>query len=140
MSLPKIRPKSEWVLTQAAFDGFLASLDRDQGRDFFRTATSTAAIVLVGLLVWQINYRWSTTSEIRQLRAGVADPGKPTETLVRSPDTEQSQTLERPTPLDRRRAQPESPAHRERTTPIPQHESQLSEITTERESAPIRLT
>ena len=30
MSLPKIRPKSEWVLTQAAFDCFLAALDRDR--------------------------------------------------------------------------------------------------------------
>ena len=30
VSLPKIRPKSEWVLTQAAFDGFLATLDRDR--------------------------------------------------------------------------------------------------------------
>lgn len=32
MSLPKIQPKSEWVLTQAAFDGFLASLDRDRDK------------------------------------------------------------------------------------------------------------
>lgn len=30
MSLPKVTPKSEWVLTQAAFDGFLATLDRDR--------------------------------------------------------------------------------------------------------------
>lgn len=30
MSLPKITPKSDWVLTQAAFDGFLATLDRDR--------------------------------------------------------------------------------------------------------------
>ena len=30
MSLPKVQPKSEWVLTQAAFDGFLATLDRDR--------------------------------------------------------------------------------------------------------------
>ena len=30
MSLPKVRPKSEWVLTQAAFDGFLSTLDRDR--------------------------------------------------------------------------------------------------------------
>ena len=30
MSLPKVQPKSEWVLTQAAFDGFLAALDRDR--------------------------------------------------------------------------------------------------------------
>ena len=30
MSLPKVPPKSEWVLTQAAFDGFLATLDRDR--------------------------------------------------------------------------------------------------------------
>ena len=30
MSLPKIPPQSEWVLTQAAFDGFLATLDRDR--------------------------------------------------------------------------------------------------------------
>lgn len=30
MSLPKIKPKGEWVLTQAAFDGFLALLDRDR--------------------------------------------------------------------------------------------------------------
>jgi len=28
VSLPKVLPKSEWVLTQAAFDGFLATLDR----------------------------------------------------------------------------------------------------------------
>ena len=32
MSLPKVRTKSEWVLTQAAFDGFLARLDRDRER------------------------------------------------------------------------------------------------------------
>ena len=32
MSLPKVPPKSEWVLTQAAFDGFLASLDRDRDK------------------------------------------------------------------------------------------------------------
>lgn len=30
MSLRKLRPKSEWVLTQAAFDGFLAILDKDR--------------------------------------------------------------------------------------------------------------
>lgn len=30
MSLPKVKPKREWVLTQAAFDGFLATLDRDR--------------------------------------------------------------------------------------------------------------
>ena len=30
MSLPKVPPKREWVLTQAAFDGFLAILDRDR--------------------------------------------------------------------------------------------------------------
>jgi DNA-directed RNA polymerase specialized sigma24 family protein len=30
VSLPKIKFKSEWVLTQAAFDGFLATLDRDR--------------------------------------------------------------------------------------------------------------
>lgn len=30
MSLPKVTPKSEWVLTQASFDGFLATLDRDR--------------------------------------------------------------------------------------------------------------
>lgn len=30
MSLPKVPPKSEWVLTQAALDGFLATLDRDR--------------------------------------------------------------------------------------------------------------
>ena len=30
MSLPKVPRKSEWVLTQAAFDGFLATLDRDR--------------------------------------------------------------------------------------------------------------
>ena len=30
MSLPKVQRKSEWVLTQAAFDGFLATLDRDR--------------------------------------------------------------------------------------------------------------
>ena len=32
MSLPKVKPKSEWVLTQAAFDGFLATLDRDRDK------------------------------------------------------------------------------------------------------------
>lgn len=32
MSLPKVRPKSEWVLTQAAFDGFLAILDTDRDK------------------------------------------------------------------------------------------------------------
>ena len=32
MSLTKVRPKSEWVLTQAAFDGFLATLDRDRDK------------------------------------------------------------------------------------------------------------
>jgi len=32
VSLPKVRTKSEWVLTQAAFDGFLATLDRDRER------------------------------------------------------------------------------------------------------------
>jgi DNA-directed RNA polymerase specialized sigma24 family protein len=32
VSLPKVTPKSEWVLTQAAFDGFLATLDRDRDR------------------------------------------------------------------------------------------------------------
>lgn len=32
MSLPKVPPKSEWVLTQAAFDGFLARLDRDRDK------------------------------------------------------------------------------------------------------------
>ena len=30
VSLPKLKPKSEWVLTQAAFDGFLAILDKDR--------------------------------------------------------------------------------------------------------------
>jgi len=30
VSLPKIQPKSEWVVTQAAFDGFLAALDKDR--------------------------------------------------------------------------------------------------------------
>lgn len=30
MSLSKVRRKSEWVLTQAAFDGFLATLDTDR--------------------------------------------------------------------------------------------------------------
>ena len=30
VSLPKVQLKSEWVLTQAAFDGFLATLDRDR--------------------------------------------------------------------------------------------------------------
>ena len=32
MSLPKVRPKSEWILTQAAFDGFLATLDSDRDK------------------------------------------------------------------------------------------------------------
>ena len=32
MSLAKVRPKTEWVLTQAAFDGFLATLDRDRDK------------------------------------------------------------------------------------------------------------
>jgi DNA-directed RNA polymerase specialized sigma24 family protein len=32
VSLPKVRTKNEWVLTQAAFDGFLATLDRDRER------------------------------------------------------------------------------------------------------------
>ena len=32
MSLAKLTPKSEWVLTQAAFDGFLAALDRDRDK------------------------------------------------------------------------------------------------------------
>ena len=32
MSLAKAPPKSEWVLTQAAFDGFLAILDRDRDK------------------------------------------------------------------------------------------------------------
>lgn len=32
MSLPKVQRKSEWVLTQAAFDGFLATLDRDRDK------------------------------------------------------------------------------------------------------------
>jgi len=32
VSLPKVRPKSEWVLTQAAFDGFLAKLDIDRDK------------------------------------------------------------------------------------------------------------
>lgn len=32
MSLRKVSPKSEWVLTQAAFDGFLATLDNDRDR------------------------------------------------------------------------------------------------------------
>ncbi|HKG60785.1 MAG TPA: hypothetical protein VKB05_13580 [Pyrinomonadaceae bacterium] len=32
MSLPKVTPKSEWVLTQAAFDGFLATLDEDRDK------------------------------------------------------------------------------------------------------------
>jgi DNA-directed RNA polymerase specialized sigma24 family protein len=32
VSLPKVRRKSEWVLTQAAFDGFLATLDRDRDK------------------------------------------------------------------------------------------------------------
>jgi DNA-directed RNA polymerase specialized sigma24 family protein len=32
VSLPKVRPKTEWVLTQAAFDGFLARLDGDRDK------------------------------------------------------------------------------------------------------------
>ena len=32
MSLSKVPPKSEWILTQAAFDGFLATLDRDRDK------------------------------------------------------------------------------------------------------------
>lgn len=32
MSLRKVQLKSEWVLTQAAFDGFLATLDRDRDK------------------------------------------------------------------------------------------------------------
>lgn len=32
MSLAKVTLKSEWVLTQAAFDGFLAMLDRDRDK------------------------------------------------------------------------------------------------------------
>lgn len=32
VSLPKAPPKANWVLTQAAFDGFLATLDRDRDR------------------------------------------------------------------------------------------------------------
>lgn len=32
VSLPKVKPKSQWVLTQAAFDGFLAALDRDRDK------------------------------------------------------------------------------------------------------------
>jgi len=32
VSLRKVLPKSEWVLTQAAFDGFLATLDRDRDK------------------------------------------------------------------------------------------------------------
>ena len=32
VSLPKVPPKSEWVLTQAAFDGLLATLDRDRDK------------------------------------------------------------------------------------------------------------
>ena len=32
VSLPKVPPKSEWVLTQAAFDGFLAKLDLDRDK------------------------------------------------------------------------------------------------------------
>ena len=32
MSLTKVPPKSEWILTQAAFDGFLATLDRDRDK------------------------------------------------------------------------------------------------------------
>ena len=32
MSLPKVSPKGEWVLTQAAFDGFLTMLDSDRDK------------------------------------------------------------------------------------------------------------
>ena len=32
VSLPKTKPKSEWALTQAAFDRFLAMLDRDRDK------------------------------------------------------------------------------------------------------------
>ena len=32
VSLPKVTPKSEWVLNQAAFDGFLATLDIDRDK------------------------------------------------------------------------------------------------------------
>jgi DNA-directed RNA polymerase specialized sigma24 family protein len=32
VTLPKVPRKSEWVLTQAAFDGFLATLDRDRDK------------------------------------------------------------------------------------------------------------
>jgi DNA-directed RNA polymerase specialized sigma24 family protein len=32
VSLRKVPPKSEWVLTQAAFDGFLATLDSDRDK------------------------------------------------------------------------------------------------------------
>lgn len=32
MSLAKVPPKHKWVLTQAAFDGFLAMLDRDRDK------------------------------------------------------------------------------------------------------------
>jgi DNA-directed RNA polymerase specialized sigma24 family protein len=32
VSLAKVPPKREWVLTQAAFDGFLATLDRDRDK------------------------------------------------------------------------------------------------------------
>lgn len=32
MSFAKVRPKNEWVLTQAAFDGFLDVLDRDRDK------------------------------------------------------------------------------------------------------------
>ena len=32
VSLPKVPPKSEWVLTQAAFDGLLAMLDGDRDK------------------------------------------------------------------------------------------------------------
>src|SRR5690348_987761 len=32
VSLPKVQSKSEWVLTQDAFDGFLATLDRDRDK------------------------------------------------------------------------------------------------------------
>jgi DNA-directed RNA polymerase specialized sigma24 family protein len=32
VSLAKVTPKSEWILTQAAFDGFLATLDGDRDK------------------------------------------------------------------------------------------------------------
>jgi DNA-directed RNA polymerase specialized sigma24 family protein len=32
VSLAEVPPKSEWILTQAAFDGFLATLDHDRDR------------------------------------------------------------------------------------------------------------